>query len=72
MTPLARDLLLLALVPVIGLLSFLVFDYLHDWQDPTERIGWTSPRVAQLALSAALLGAGILSMRGRVRGCGDL
>lgn len=61
-----------ALVLAIGLLPFLVFDYLHDRQDPTERIGWTSPRVAQLALSAALLGAGILSMRGRVRGCGDL
>lgn len=61
-----------ALVLAIGLLSLLVFDYLHDRQDPTERIGWTSPRVAQPALSAALLGAGILSMRGRVRGCGDL
>ncbi len=61
-----------ALVLAIGLLSFLVFDYLHDRQDPTERIGWTSPRVAQPALSAALLGAGVLSMRGRFRGCRDL
>jgi hypothetical protein len=44
-----------------GLLLFLVFDYLHDRRDPTERIGWTAPRVAQPALSATLLAAGFAS-----------
>lgn len=52
-----------ALVLAIGLLAFLLFDYMHDTGDPTERIGWTAPRVAQPALSAALLAAGAASAR---------
>ena len=54
-----------ALVLTAGLLLFLVFDYLHDKDDPTERIGWTAPRVTQPALSAIILGAGVLSLHGR-------
>jgi hypothetical protein len=46
-----------------GLLLFLTFDYLHDKDDPTERIGWTAPRVTQPALSAVILAAGMLSLR---------
>jgi hypothetical protein len=61
-----------ALALAVGLPMFLVFDYLHDQRDPTERIGWTTPRVAQPALSAALLAAGVLSMRTRLREFGDL
>ena len=51
-----------ALTLAVGLMLFLVFDYLHDKGDPAERIGWTAPRVTQPALSAAILGAGILSL----------
>jgi hypothetical protein len=54
-----------AFVLTAGLLLFLVFDYLHDKDDPTERIGWTAPRVTQPALSAIILGAGVLSLHGR-------
>jgi hypothetical protein len=48
-----------ALALTVGLLAFLVFDYLHDKNDPWERIGWTAPRVVQPALSAAVLAAGV-------------
>ncbi len=48
-----------ALALTFGLLVFLVFDYLHDKNDPWERIGWTAPRVVQPALSAAILAAGV-------------
>jgi hypothetical protein len=50
-----------ALLLAAGLLAFLVFDYLHDPLDPSERIGWTAPRVSQPALSAAVLAAGVFS-----------
>jgi hypothetical protein len=42
---------------------FFVFDYLHDRDNPSERIRWTAPRVMQPALSAAILGSGVLSVR---------
>jgi len=45
-----------------GILAFLAFDYLHDRDDPSERIGWTAPRVTQSALSAVILAAGVLSL----------
>jgi hypothetical protein len=48
-----------------GLAAFLVFDYLHDKDDPTNRIGWTAPRVIQPALSAVILAAGVLSLSER-------
>jgi hypothetical protein len=48
-----------------GLMAFLAFDYLHDKDDPAERIVWTAPRVTQPALSAAILAAGMLSL-GRI------
>jgi hypothetical protein len=51
-----------ALTLASGLILFFVFDYLHDRDDPSERIGWTTPRVTQPALSAAILGAGVLSL----------
>ena len=51
-----------ALALACGLLLFFVFDYLHDKDDPAERIGWTAPRVTQSALSAAILAAGVLSL----------
>jgi hypothetical protein len=56
-----------ALVLAIGILAFLLFDYMHDTGDPTERIGWTAPRVAQPALSAAVLAAGASSARRKRR-----
>ncbi|MHB0968867.1 MAG: hypothetical protein ACYC7A_01225 [Thermoanaerobaculia bacterium] len=47
--------------PLLGacvlLFGFLVFDYLHDAGDPTERIGWTLPRVAQPAMALLILAA---------------
>jgi hypothetical protein len=46
-----------ALAMAAGILLFLGFDYLHDADDPWERIGWTFPRVSQPALSALILGA---------------
>jgi hypothetical protein len=52
-----------ALTLAFGLMLFCVFDYLHDKDDPTLRIRWTAPRVTQPALSAAILGAGVLSAR---------
>jgi hypothetical protein len=52
-----------ALTLAAGLLLFLTFDYLHDKDDPTQRIGWTAPRVTQPALSAVILAAGMLSLR---------
>jgi hypothetical protein len=51
-----------ALTLAFGLMLFLVFDYLHDKDDPSQRIRWTAPRVTQPALSAAVLGAGVLSV----------
>lgn len=54
-----------ALVLVGGLMAFLIFDYLHDKDDPTLRIEWTSPRVMQPALSAVILAAGVLSLSQR-------
>ena len=50
-----------ALALTAGLLVFLVTDYMHDRRDPTERIGWTLPRVSQSALSAWILAAGFAS-----------
>jgi len=50
-----------ALALVVGLLGFLVFDYMHDAQDPGLRISWTAPRVSQPALSACILAAGLAS-----------
>ncbi len=50
-----------ALVLGAGLLAFLVFDYLHDAEDPRIRIAWTAPRVSQPALSALILAAGLAS-----------
>jgi hypothetical protein len=47
------------------LMAFLIFDYLHDKDDPTLRIEWTSPRVMQPALSAVILAAGVLSLSQR-------
>jgi len=46
-----------------AVLLFLVFDYLHDPQEPWERIGWTLPRVSQPALSAWILAAGFAAAR---------
>jgi len=51
--------LLPALALVAGLCGFLVFDYMHDTRDPSQRIGWTTPRVSQSALSACILAAGL-------------
>ena len=47
------------LVPVFGILAFLTFDYMHDRDDPSLRIGWTAPRVSQPALSLWILSAGL-------------
>lgn len=51
--------LLPALALIAGLSGFLVFDYMHDESDPSQRIGWTTPRVSQSALSACILAAGL-------------
>ena len=51
--------LLPALALIAGLCGFLVFDYMHDTIDPSQRIGWTTPRVSQSALSACILAAGL-------------
>lgn len=53
--------LLPALLLVAGLLLFLVFDYLHDRNDPSIRIEWTVPRVSQPGLSALILAAGLVA-----------
>jgi hypothetical protein len=61
-----------ALLLAVGLAAFLVFDYLHDKDDPSERIEWTAPRVMQPALSATILAAGVLtSMRPLSRESGE-
>jgi hypothetical protein len=44
-----------------GLMAFLVFDYLHDRENPAIRIQWTAPRVSQPALSALILASGLAS-----------
>ena len=54
--------LLPALALCAGLLAFLVFDYLHDREDPAIRITWTAPRVSQPALSALILASGLASL----------
>lgn len=54
-----------------GLAAFVLFDYLHDKDDPTLRIGWTAPRVMQPALSAVILAAGVLSLSERRPGDPD-
>jgi len=59
--------LLPALALVLGLFAFLAFDYMHDTADPSERIGWTAPRVLQPALSACILAAGLASLGGAGR-----
>jgi hypothetical protein len=59
--------LLPALALVAGLCGFLVFDYLHDTNDPSQRIGWTTPRVSQSALSACILAAGVAWFGARPR-----
>jgi hypothetical protein len=51
--------LLPALALIAGLSGFLVFDYMHDESDPGQRIGWTTPRASQSALSACILAAGL-------------
>ncbi len=51
--------LLPAITLAAGLLAFLVFDYLHDREDPALRMVWTAPRVSQPALSALILAAGL-------------
>jgi hypothetical protein len=51
--------LLPALALIAALFGFLTFDYMHDQGDPSERIGWTTPRVSQSALSACILAAGL-------------
>ena len=45
-----------------GLLAFLVFEYMHDRENPGVRIIWTAPRVSQPALSALILAAGLASL----------
>ena len=59
--------LLPAAALIVGILGFLVFDYMHDANDPTVRIGWTAPRVSQPALSACILAAGLASLGGERR-----
>jgi hypothetical protein len=51
-----------ALALTAGILAFLVFDYLHDRENPAVRISWTAPRVSQPALSALILAAGLASL----------
>jgi len=51
--------LLPALALIAGLSGLLVFDYMHDESDPGQRIGWTTPRASQSALSACILAAGL-------------
>jgi hypothetical protein len=51
-----------AIALVVGLLGFLVFDYLHDRENPEQRIGWTTPRVSQPALSALILASGLAAL----------
>jgi hypothetical protein len=60
--------LLPALALVAGLCGFLVFDYMHDESDPSQRIGWTTPRVSQSALSVTILAAGLAWFGPRRRG----
>ncbi|HEY7112393.1 MAG TPA: hypothetical protein VIA45_05620 [Thermoanaerobaculia bacterium] len=52
---------------VAGTFAFLLFDYLHD-PDPSQRIGWTFPRVTQSGLSLWILAAGVVGFRARVGG----
>jgi hypothetical protein len=59
--------LLPALSLVAGLLLFLVFDYVHDRNDPSVRIGWTLPRVSQPGLSALILAAGVSVKQRRIQ-----
>jgi hypothetical protein len=63
--PAAMRRVLPALLQAGGLLAFFFFDYLHDAAVPSERIGWTLPRVSQPALSAAILAAGLASLSPR-------
>jgi len=62
--------LLPALALIAGLCGFLVFDYMHDTVDPSQRIGWTTPRVSQSALSACILAAGLAWFGREPRGRG--
>jgi hypothetical protein len=55
--------LLPGLTLAAGILAFLVFDYLHDDRSPSQRIGWTAPRVSQPALSAVILAAGFATSK---------
>ncbi len=50
-----------------GLLLFFAHDYMHDFEDPAVRIGWTLPRVSQPALSLVILAAAVVSFPGRER-----
>ena len=59
--------LLPALALIGGLCAFLAFDYMHDAKDPAQRIGWTTPRVSQAALSACILAAGLAWFGARPR-----
>lgn len=56
-----------ALALVAGIARFLVFDYTHDVEDPTVRIGWTAPRVTQPALSVGILAAALASFDATAR-----
>ena len=59
--------LLPALALVAGICGFLVFDYMHDADNPSQRIGWTTPRVSQSALSVTILAAGLAWFAPRAR-----
>ena len=52
--------LLPLLAPIVALVLFFVFDYLHDPGNASERIGWTLPRISQPALSMLILSAGLV------------
>jgi hypothetical protein len=48
-----------------GLLAVLLFIFLHQETVPRRFIEWILPRVSQPALSAAILAAGLASLRPR-------
>lgn len=54
-----------ALFLTAGLLAVLLFIFLHQATDPRLYIEWILPRVSQPALSAAILAAGLASVRRR-------
>jgi hypothetical protein len=54
-----------ALFLTAGLLAVLLFVFLHQATDPRLYVEWILPRVSQPALSAAILAAGLASLRPR-------